>query len=261
MKEKEMYSDLRQTYLLGIKINPLTGKEAAEKIIQVVEDQKEYSCRPVLTPNAEILVQACREERLAYMLNNAWLTLPDGSGLKIASKLLPGSENLPDRVAGIDLLKDLIRSASGGVAKMYFLGGRPGVAASAAHRMQERFDNLKILGCHHGYLNRVDAAEVIEDINTRKPDLLFVGMGAPRQEEFIFTHREDLKVKVAITVGGSFDVLSGRKKRAPGVMQKFHLEWLYRIIQEPSRWRRALRLPVFTGIVLKECLRSKFGRN
>ena len=242
--------------MMDLKINPLTMEETVSLIKERLEEKREDRCLPVYTPNAEIFMQACRDDNFRHILNSSWLTLPDGAGLKLASRLLPEVERFPARVAGCDLLQRMIAESAGSNYSLYFLGARPGVAAEAAHRMQRKWPGLNIAGCHHGYLDRVSVEGLIERINEKSPDLLFVGMGAPRQEKFIYTHRERLQAGVAITVGGSFDVLSGEVKRAPLFMQKLYLEWLYRLIEEPSRWRRMLRLPAFVGAVMGEFLKE-----
>jgi len=231
-------------------------EETVSLIKEKLEGKASHRCLPVYTPNAEIFMQAHRDENFRHILNSSWLTLPDGAGLKLASRLLPEMERFPARVAGCDLLQQMIAESARSNYSLYFLGARPGVAAEAAHRMQVKWPDLNIAGCHHGYLDRVSVGGLIERINEKRPDLLFVGMGAPRQEKFIHTHRERLQAGVAITVGGSFDVLSGEVKRAPVIMQKLYLEWLYRLIKDPSRWRRMLRLPAFVGTVFAEILRE-----
>ena len=242
--------------MMDLKINPLTMEETVSLIKEKLEGKASHRCLPVYTPNAEIFMQAHRDENFRHILNSSWLTLPDGAGLKLASRLLPEMERFPARVAGCDLLQQMIAESARSNYSLYFLGARPGVAAEAAHRMQVKWPDLNIAGCHHGYLDRVSVGGLMERINEKRPDLLFVGMGAPRQEKFIHTHRERLQAGVAITVGGSFDVLSGEVKRAPVIMQELYLEWLYRLIKDPSRWRRMLRLPAFVGTVFAEILRE-----
>ncbi|SDL75424.1 WecB/TagA/CpsF family glycosyltransferase [Halarsenatibacter silvermanii] len=250
-----------ESRIMGLKINPLTMDRTVKLIAERIENEEEYSCLPVYTPNAEIFMQARQDKNFLNILNSSWLTLPDGAGLKFASRLLPDIENFPARVAGCDLLRNLLAAAARRDFDIYFLGGKPGIAAEAARRAQKQHDGLEISGCHHGYLDRVDADRLLKRINGIKPDLLFVGMGAPRQERFIAAYRESLKVRVAVTVGGSFDVLSGRVNRAPVVLQKLYLEWLYRFLKEPARWRRILRLPRFMTLVLEESLRRRLKAN
>lgn len=246
--------------LLELKINPITMREAVNLIADKIEKDS-YDCCPVFTPNAEILMQARREKKFRQILNNSWLTLPDGAGLKLAARILPGVEPFPERVAGCDLLYELLAIAAEKKFGIYFLGAKPGVAAEAAHNIQNKFSSqIKVLGCHHGYLDKIDSGRLIEKINQKQPDLLFVGMGAPRQEKFIFYNREQLEVKAAVTVGGSFDVIAGHINRAPKIMQNLYLEWFYRFLQEPSRWKRMMKLPQFMGVVMSEAIKKNFSR-
>ena len=249
----------KELELLGLKINPLTMKEAVNIITDKIRDNM-YDCCPVYTPNAEILMQARDDEKFRGILNNSWLTLPDGAGLKLAARLLPEVGQLPERVAGCDLLQNILKISNEQELRIYFLGAKPGVAAEAAHRFQDKYSGVNIIGCHHGYLDKIDVDKLITDINYKRPDLLFVGMGAPRQEKFISYNREELQVKVAVSVGGSFDVIAGNVNRAPEVLQKLYLEWFYRLIQEPLRWKRMLKLPQFMGLVMIEAVKRNISR-
>ncbi len=241
--------------ILGLKINPLTMQETIDLIMDKISEE-EYGCSAVFTPNAEIVMQARNNEKFRQILNESWLNLPDGAGLQLAAKILPHTSSLPARVAGCDLLENLLEISADRNFSVYFLGAKPGVAAEAAHKAQKKTSQVNISGCHHGYLHKTDIENLIQQINNRQPDILFVGMGAPRQEKFIYFNQEELNVKVAVTVGGSFDVLAGNVNRAPRIIQKLYLEWFYRLLQEPKRWRRISRLPRFMGLVMSERLKQ-----
>ncbi len=234
--------------ILGLTIHPMTMEESIGWIFHRVRFNEEPSL--VFTLNPEIFIMARRDYSLAQRLEEVDLSLPDGIGVLLASRYL-GSP-LEERVTGIDLLENLLERGSREGITFYFLGGRPGVAREAAERMERRYSNLQILGSHHGYLEEGDREGVLEEIHRLRPQILFVGMGAPRQEDFLLNYREELSIGVGITVGGSFDVLAGELKRAPDWVISCHLEWLYRLIQEPSRWKRMLTLPTFFYLILKE---------
>jgi len=205
----------------------------------------------VFTPNAEILVKAHDDAEFGRVLKNADLVVPDGTSLLWASKVL--KRPLETRVTGIDLMQRLLTEAENAGWSVYFLGAKPDVIVEAAARVKHLHPGLKLVGYHHGYFD--DDFSVIEGINKLRPDILFVGMGAPKQELWLTRNREELNCRVALGVGGSFDVLSGRVDRAPLWMQNKGLEWLYRYIREPSRLKRSILLPRFVRLVLKE----KFG--
>ncbi|MFW5790740.1 MAG: WecB/TagA/CpsF family glycosyltransferase [Bacillota bacterium] len=242
--------------ILGVKFNIL-DQAGFIKEIDLELSKNRYDSKYVVTPNAEIVMQARKNLELNEILNSAWLSSPDGSGILLASKLLPGRVVFEERVAGFDLMEELIELASQKNYSVYFLGGRPGVAEKAREKLLKNYSELNICGCHHGYLNDKLEEKVIGDINQQKPDLLLIGMGAPRQEYFIAEYKDRLNIKVALTVGGSFDVISGEKARAPVWVQKIYLEWLYRLLQEPSRWQRILVLPHFVFIILINSIKTK----
>ncbi len=183
------------------------------------------------------------------MINSADLVTPDGSGIVWAARYL--GEPVPERVTGIDLMREICKQAHYNGWKIFLLGGAPGVAAEAAEQLQIEYPNIKIVGTHHGYFPEDEERNVMELIKSAGPDIIFVALGAPRQEFWIKSHQENLPVKVAVGVGGSFDVVSGRVKRAPQWMQRLRLEWLARLIKEPWRAKRMLALPKFVLLVMK----------
>ncbi len=241
--------------ILGVKFNNLDQAGFIKAIDQELSKDT-YDSKYVVTPNAEIVMQARKNLRLNEIINSAWLSSPDGSGVLLASKLLSKNKAFEERVAGFDLMKALIELAGARDYSVYFLGGEPGVAEKARENVKDSYPGINICGCHHGYLDDELKGEVIEDINKQRPDLLLVGMGAPRQEYFISENRDKMDFKVALTVGGSFDVISGEKARAPVWVQKIYLEWLYRLFQEPSRWRRIKVLPHFVLIMLIDAIKN-----
>lgn len=224
--------------------------QATARVRELISEAEKTSL--VVTPNSEMLAMAAEDPELARILNSADLATADGIGVVIASKIL--GEPLEERVAGFDLISRLFKEFAESEINFYFLGGKPGIVNQAAENLKKDYPNLNICGCHHGYLDRESQQQVIEEINSKDIDLLLVGMGVPLQEKFLDNNRKKIKVGAAVTVGGSFDVLAGKVKRAPLWMQKAALEWFYRLLQEPSRFGRTLSLPKFIYLVLK----SKF---
>ena len=150
------------------------------------------------------------------------------------------------------MTQQLLREIAGTQETVYFFGGAPGVAVAAAKRMKKVYPELKIIGGHHGYFDDEEEKKIIADIKRLSPSILLVGLGAPKQEKWISAHLQEVGVKVAIGIGGSFDVMAGNVKRAPKIFRKLGLEWFYRLATQPSRWRRMLRLPKFALTVLRK---------
>lgn len=227
----------------------------AKDIINHLIKQKKAAL--VFTPNAEIVVQAHADKEFLEILRSAQLILPDGSSLLWAAKAL--KKPLKARVTGIDLMQLLLPEAEKKGWTVFFLGAKQEILEKAVFNTLRNYPSLKLAGYHHGYFkNDIIPLQVINQV---KPDLLFVGMGAPKQERWLYQYKNQLECGVAMVVGGSFDILAGKTKRAPFWMQKRGLEWLYRYLQEPARIKRSLLLPKFVGLVLAERkrLRKKEG--
>ena len=237
--------------ILGAKIDRLDLPQTLERIADFIVSGRTHH---VLTLNAEILDQAASNPTLLELINQADLVTPDGSGIVWASHYL--GDPVPERVTGIDLVLALVPLAAAQKWKLFFLGGAPGVAETAAQKLTEQFPKLSIVGTHHGYFkpDSEEELKVLEMIRQSEPDLLCVALGAPRQEFWIRQQIEkgSYSVPVSIGVGGSLDVIAGKVQRAPAWMRRFHLEWLGRLLREPWRWRRMLALPRFVLKVLRQ---------
>lgn len=233
--------------LLGVPLARLRLHEAADLLERWLA---EGSQTIVATPDTTAFWRAQRDRRLREAYQQAELVTPDGIGLVWASRLWGAP--LPERVTGIDLAEELCRRAALRGYKLFLLGARPGVAEEAKARLEARFPGIKIVGTHHGYFADDDdtSAAVIELINASGAEILLVGLGVPRQELWMIEHKHELKARVLIGVGGSLDVLSGRLPRAPRFLQRLGLEWLYRMVRQPWRARRALAIPAFLLRVL-----------
>lgn len=188
--------------------------------------------RIFFTPNLEMLEKVRKDEKIRRILNSAQVLLPDGTGVLLASKFLGAP--IENKVTGIDFGEGLIGVAEREGASLFLLGGANGVAKRAAKNLLKKHKNLKISGIHNGYFENED--EIIQKIQRADPDILIVCMGFPKQEQFVFKHKQELSnIKVITCLGGALDVWSGRKMRAPSIVQKMHLEWLWRIVGEPHR--------------------------
>lgn len=237
----------KRTQVLGVAFDVVTMEEAVGKAKGFLRAEgQHYIC----TPNPEIVMEAREDKELAEILKKADMVVPDGIGVVWASKY--SGKCLPERVAGYDLTQRLMRALAGTGESFYFFGGAPGVAAAAARKMRKEHPGLKVAGVHNGYFDEKEEKKIIEDIKKRAPSILLVGLGAPKQEKWIAAHMRETGAKLCIGVGGSFDVMAGNVKRAPEVFRRLGLEWFYRLITQPTRWRRMLRLPLFVLAVLKE---------
>jgi len=226
-------------FLLGVGINDLRINEVLELIIKGLgkNNEKYY----VVTPNPEILVLANEDPSYKKVLNGAKLALPDGIGVMMASRLL--SKPLREVVHGVDLMEKLCKEVSKQPITVGFLGAGPHVAELTAECLREKYPELKINFTETEWNFAKKYSET---------DILFVAFGSPKQEIWIAENISKLPVKVAIGVGGAFDFVSGKVRRAPVFMQKLGLEWLFRLIIEPWRIKRQLKLIKFIFLVLKE---------
>ena len=229
--------------VVGIKIDNVNMDEAAALMEEFLETDR---CSKVFTPNSEILLTAVRDREFESVLNSGHLVVPDGIGVVIASRFY--GTPLKERVAGFDLMMRLMDMADSRGGSVYLLGGREGVAEEAAIKLTESYGNLKIAGTRNGYFEEDSENNIVNEINNSKADILLAALGAPKQEKFIYKHSDKLKVKVAMGVGGSLDVLAGKVKRAPEFYQKAGLEWFYRLVKEPRRITRVLRIPKFIAL-------------
>ncbi|SFG03816.1 N-acetylglucosaminyldiphosphoundecaprenol N-acetyl-beta-D-mannosaminyltransferase [Halobacillus alkaliphilus] len=230
---------------LGVDVSSYSYEELKQNIIADIEQRRQSF---IVAINPEKILQAQEDPNLKNLLNKATYQIPDGVGVLLASKMNRG--DISSRVTGIDMLLALCEQASAHDKSVFLYGAKPGVAEKAKDGLLKRYPNLKVAGVLDGY--EKDQEHVIQTINEAKPDVLFVALGSPKQEYWIVDHMKDLDVRIFQGVGGSFDVISGRVKRAPRFFQKFGIEWLYRLITEPWRLKRQIKLPTFLYKVWKE---------
>lgn len=230
--------------VMGVKFDNVTMQEALDRARELIARPGADYC---VTPNAEIVYEAMHDADFAGLVNDAALVLPDGAGVVLGAKIL--KTPLKQKVAGIDFAANLLGVLEQTGGRLYLLGSKPGVAEQAAEKMLEKHPRLQICGMADGYFK--DEAPVVEKINAAKPDVLFVCLGAPKQEKFMRAHQQDLQVSFMIGLGGSLDGFAGNVRRAPKWMIKLQLEWLYRLLKEPKRIGRMMRLPKFLLAVYK----------
>ena len=235
--------------VMGLKFDSMTMDETLSRAEALLRGDK---AAYVVTPNAEIAYEALHDVQLREMLNGADLMLPDGAGVVLASKLL--RTPVKQKVAGVDFAAGLLGILERNGQSLYLLGGKPGIGELAAQKMLEAHPQLRIAGIADGYFR--DEASVIEKINASGADALFVCLGAPKQERFMVQHRQELHVHLMAGLGGSLDAFAGTVQRAPAWMIRLNLEWLYRLIREPKRFRRMLRLPKYLWAVMLKRIRG-----
>lgn len=211
-------------------------------------------CRQICTVNPEFIIEAQRNPDFAAALSRADLRAPDGVGVLWAARV--NSVRLRERVTGSDGIYRICERAATGGWRVFFLGAAPGVAEQTAAALQARNAELDVAGTHSGSPAATDWAEIHRRLDAAQPDILFVAFGHPKQDIWIDAHRAELPTTVAIGVGGAFDFVAGVTVRAPGWIQRLGLEWFYRLIREPWRWRRMSRLPVFVVQVFFDKVRG-----
>ena len=225
--------------VLGTEIDSITRNEAVELAMAVMRERKGAF---VITPNAEYLLQAKEQRDLREIARSSFLSLPDSIGVLAAANIL--KIPLHERVPGIDFASALLKKMGEQGKSVFLLGACPGIAETAADRLREISPGLVIAGTNNGYFSSKDEEMICERINTASPDLLIVCLGSPRQERWMYKHASVLQVGLMAGLGGTLDVFAGNVDRAPEEWRKFGLEWLYRVIQEPKRITRLLRIPL-----------------
>lgn len=238
--------------ILGVRVDALTLEQAVARIDGFIRSGQPHQ---VVTVNPEFLVQARSDAAFRACLEGADLALADGVGLLPAARLL--GHPLPGRVTGVDITERLMALCAQATYRVYLLGAAEGVAAATAAVLQGRYPGLQVVGHHAGSPDPAYDAEQVARVRAASPQVLLVAYGAPAQDLWIARNLQQLGVAVAIGVGGTFDYLSGRVPRAPGVLRRWGLEWLYRLVRQPWRWRRQLRLPVFVALVLRQRLTGR----
>jgi N-acetylglucosaminyldiphosphoundecaprenol N-acetyl-beta-D-mannosaminyltransferase len=232
--------------ILDVPVHPVTFEDFLALVGQFIAEGKP---RQVCTANPEFVMTARRQPEFMTVLQNADLVLADGVGLLWAAKRL-GTE-LPQRVTGSDGIYLLAERAAQQGWTLFLLGAQPGVAEKTAKLLATRYPGLQVVGTWPGSPRNEDYPEIARRIKAARPDILLVAYGAPKQDIWIARHKEDLSVPVSMGVGGAFDFVAGVQKRAPGWIIRLNLEWLWRLITQPWRWKRQLDLPRFAWQVVR----------
>jgi N-acetylglucosaminyldiphosphoundecaprenol N-acetyl-beta-D-mannosaminyltransferase len=239
--------DAERVEILGVGVDCVDMGLAMARIEEFIRSKQPHL---VATADSSGLVIAQSDPEFMAILKKADLVTPDSAGILWAAKRK--GRKLKERVSGVDIVARLCaRSADAGY-RIFLLGSAPGVAETAAEKLRLRFPGCNIVGARHGYFPADSDAVVAAEVAEAKPDVLFVAMGIPRQEKFIAATMEIIRAPVAMGVGGSLDVFSGKAKRAPKIIQKLCLEWLWRVLLNPKKFGKVKTLPKFAWLVLRE---------
>lgn len=235
--------------ILGTEFDNFTEKQFHKYLN---DDLDVHANKFIVTPNPEIVLSARKNPDFSKIVNDADYVIPDGIGIIKGAKTL--GTPMHERITGFDTLMFLIKTANKRGLKLYLLGSKPEVIKASAERVKRDFSNAKLVGYHDGYFK--NDQDIVDDIVAKKPDIVLVALGSPKQEFFINNYRKQNNA-IWIGVGGSFDVFSGTKKRAPIIFQKLSLEWLYRLLKEPTRIGRMAAIPKYMHMINREKRNSK----
>lgn len=230
--------------ILGFKI----FSDEKEKLIRIIKSSSKIH---IISGNPEVLMNGLNDESLfKNFTGNDALIIPDGVGTVIASKLI--KQPVKQKIAGIEVMDEIIKFCEEENKGVYLLGAKEEVLSECKQKLKDKYPKLRIAGSHNGYFDMNHCDDIIQDIKNSKAYALFAAMGAPRQEKFIARFMYELPCSAFMGVGGSFDVFAGKVRRAPKWMINFGLEWLYRVVKEPWRFKRLASIPEFLCMVIKE---------
>ncbi|CAK4835251.1 unnamed protein product [Aphanomyces euteiches] len=222
-------------------------QQTVESLVQAIEQRQ---ITQVITANPIMIMTALEQPKYMAMMQRAELIVPDGAGLVWAASYV--GKPVAEKVAGIDLMHELLALGEVRGWRIFLLGTSPDIIQVTAGKLRERYPKLQLVGVRDGYFQENEDESVIRQIRETAPDILLVGRSADKQEPWIDRYKEQLGVPVVMGIGGSFDVLSGKLKRAPKLFIRLRLEWFYRLLQEPWRYKRMLLLPKFVVKVIRD---------
>ena len=245
--------------ILGVTFDNVTKEESGLKTKELIESSNK-TCKLIVAPNTEFIMQAQKDKEFFDILNSAELATPDSVGVMIGGKLQ--KKPFKERIPGQAYFREVFRRAEIEGWTIYLLGGKDDVPFKAKEKLEKDFPKAKIVGVHEGFFERDSEDDVINEINKLEPNVLFVAMGAPIQEKWIYKNKNRLKVDVATGQGGTLDYEAGKIKRAPVIIQKMGIEWLWRLIKQPSRIKRMMVLPQYLIkiILKKDKTKGKFDK-
>ncbi len=238
----------------GLNLDVITMEETLNRISGFIEQRQQVQHVVV---NVAKLVYAQKDEELKKIINSCELVNVDGAGVVLGAKFL--GINIPERVTGIDLMEKLIERSAQNGHRIYFFGAKEEIVRQVVEHYQEKYPKLIVAGYRNGYYKQDEEEDLVNSIKESRADILFVAMGSPKKEVFLNKYSKQMEVPFTMGVGGSFDVVAGKVKRAPNWMQKLGLEWFFRLIQEPKRmWKRyTVTNSIFAFMLIKEFFKAK----
>lgn len=228
--------------ILGIDIDNISIDEAGEITSNLIKESNK-SCKMVFAPNTEFIMMAQKDKEFFDILKKADLATPDSVGVMMGGK--KQKKPFKQRIPGQAYFRKVLEVGEKENWTFYLLGGKGDVPRLAAENVKKDFPNINIVGYHEGFFEKDSEEEVIAEINSLEPNVLFVAMGAPLQEKWIAKHQSELKCDIAAGQGGTFDYEAGVIKRAPIIIQRLGIEWLWRLILQPKRIIRMMALPIY----------------
>ncbi|MCK5812347.1 MAG: WecB/TagA/CpsF family glycosyltransferase [Clostridiales bacterium] len=236
--------------ILGTLIDNISKEKALKILFSFINSA---NTQTIYTPNAEICMEAYKNKTFQQVLNEGSLVIPDGQGVVLASKIL--KTPIDEKVAGFKLILSLLESNK--PISIYLFGSNSDTVERAVSSIKKNYSNITIAGYRNGYFKDEEIPLIISDINKTKAELLLVGLGAPKQELFIHQYKDKIKCNVIMGVGGSIDVLAGKVKKVPEIFVNLSLEWFYRLLKQPKRLLRMLKIPLFLYICIKKRIFGK----
>ncbi|MBI3307416.1 MAG: WecB/TagA/CpsF family glycosyltransferase [Candidatus Omnitrophica bacterium] len=243
--------------ILGLKLHQISAGELQDFMDESLQTARKAV---ILYLNIHGVCLALEHQKMSHLINRAEIVFCDGNGIGWGLKIL--GQPVPDKIAVTRWIWKLAEFSAQKNHRLYLLGSKPGVAEETAKCLQAANPKLQIAGTHHGYFNRKgpENEQVLEDIRRTKPDIVIVGFGMPIQEEWIDENESRLNVPILMTGGAVFDYVSGKRGKVPGWMIRLHLEWLFRIYEEPKRlfWRYMREIPFFFSLIFLEKMKQVF---
>lgn len=231
--------------VLGTLVDNITKEEALDTFFEYLDSGKTNT---LYTPNAEICMEAYKNTSFREVLNRGTLVIPDGQGVVLASRIL--GNPVKEKVGGFKLILSIFESNR--PVSCYLLGAKPGVTDKAKNVINEKYGNVTVCGHRNGYFSEEEVPGIIQEINDSKAKFLMVALGPPKQELFIDRYRDEIRCNVIMGVGGSIDVIAGVVKKTPDIFVKLSLEWFHRLITQPKRLKRMLKIPAFLLVCMKK---------
>ena len=233
---------LEKTNIRGIFFDNISFDQAVAAAENALLEKRQTV---VHTPNAEIMQSCMESPDIFRIISGAEMILPDGAGIILAAKIL--GTPIKEKIAGVEFGEKMLEAAAKKGYRVFFLGGKPGVALTAAKKMREKYPGLDIVGTHDGYFEKSGAENdaVTDEINKSHADILYICLGSPSQEKWAYENRGKLSAALLLCLGGSLDIYAGTAKRAPKLFISLRLEWFWRLLCQPSRLPRMMKIPKF----------------